>query len=215
MLTPEEHALFLSTIAKIQVQAQEQLVADTTPVHTVHFIAKLHASVDQLSQKSQQEQSFACQAGCSYCCYVRVEALEPEIFLIARTLRQESLVDQFHTMQRLQAHVHHQHAARGKSIHQPCPFLVNQMCSIYLVRPSVCRKAHSLDVQACATQQPQLPQNLAMALGAEALMKGTAYAYQALELPASGHELAQAVLIAMQDDKAEQRWLAGEPVFKE
>ncbi|WP_424195211.1 YkgJ family cysteine cluster protein [Ampullimonas aquatilis] len=215
MLTPEEHALFLSTIAKIQVQAQEQLLADTTPAHTVHFITRLHGSVDQLSHKSQQEQTFACQAGCSYCCHVRVEALEPEIFLIARTLRQESLIDQFHTMQRLQAHVNQQQAAKGKVVHQPCPFLVNQMCSIYLVRPAVCRKAHSLDVQACATQQPQLPQNLAMALGAEALMKGTAYAYQSLELSASGHELAQSVLLAMQDDMAEQRWLAGEPVFKE
>jgi hypothetical protein len=94
-----------------------------------------------------------------------------------------------------------------------CPFLIDGLCSIYEVRPTACRKAHSLDVTSCATASPTIPQNLRMALHAEALALGTANAYGDRRLDAAKHEFIAAVIVALKDPSTETRWFAGEHVF--
>ena len=94
-----------------------------------------------------------------------------------------------------------------------CPFLKNELCAIYDVRPSVCRKAHSLDVTKCQTGASEIPQNLATMVSVAALTKGMSDAYGRLGFDASGHELGRAVLLALSDPTAESRWCSGEAVF--
>ena len=81
------------------------------------------------------------------------------------------------------------------------------------MRPANCRKAHSLDVTQCATHGPKIPQRLDVLLKAEALCKGSADAYAHIGLAAGGHELGQALLLALTDPGAEARWMNGEAVF--
>jgi hypothetical protein len=102
---------------------------------------------------------------------------------------------------------------RGAMAHPPCPFLNNALCSIYDVRPSVCRKAHSLDVNSCRGHAPELPQDLGVVVAAEALTKGTADAYRKLGFDARAYELGGAVLLALTDPTAELRWYRSEPLY--
>ena len=81
------------------------------------------------------------------------------------------------------------------------------------MRPAACRKVHSFDVKKCESAGAEIPHSLEVILKSETLMKGTANAYQQAKLPASGHDLGQAVLLALTDETAESRWYGGELVF--
>lgn len=214
MLNPEEQDAFLSAIAAVEQVALNRLSANRSLTFAIAFIAKLQDGVDQVVHTaSAQGQKLDCRAGCSHCCSARVEALEAEIFQIARELKKLAPEKLAALVARLQEHAA---AARDVSVWDyriRCPFLTENLCSIYPVRPAACRKAHSLDVEKCALPGAEIPQSLNIALKTEALMKGTAQAYGKVDLPASGHELGQAVLLALTDETAESRWYEGEPVF--
>jgi Fe-S-cluster containining protein len=142
-----------------------------------------------------------------------VEATEPEIFLIAREIRKgapEEVQAILETL-RVRAAVTKDDAKNLRR--RDCAFLKNKRCSIYEVRPSTCRKAHSLSAESCGNFASEIPQKLEILLGAEALIQGTADAYRQLKLHASAHELCNAVLLALSDDTAEARWYNGETVF--
>jgi hypothetical protein len=132
-----------------------------------------------------------------------VQATEPELLRIARVVRGWPNTAQADLRARLQAH------APG----QACAFLQAERCTVYEARPGACRKAHSLSVAACEARAAQVPQNLAWIVDAEALITGTAAAYQDAALPASAQELNRGVLTALSADDAEGRWFAGEALF--
>jgi hypothetical protein len=140
--------------------------------------------------------------------------LEPEIFRIAHELEQlapQALQTTINAMQDYVSRI------QGVSVWEhriACPFLQQNLCSIYQVRPARCRKAHSFDVEKCATAGADIPESMEVAVKSEAMMKGTSLAYVDAHLPASGHELVQAVLLALTDKTAESRWYAGEAPFE-
>lgn len=216
MLSREEQAEFLSAIERVRQAALRLLNANRSMPFALALISKLQLGVDQVVDAAiDQGQKLDCKAGCSHCCSVRVEAIEPEIFRIADELKKFSPEKLAALTARLQ-----QHAARAKGVsvwdhHIQCPFLTQDLCSIYPFRPAVCRMAHSFDVEKCRVSGSEIPQSLNIVLKAEALMKGTADAYCQADLSASGHELGQAVLLALTDETAESRWYHGELVFKE
>ncbi len=213
MLSSEEQSEFLSAIETVQQAALNQLCSNQSISHAITFISKLQLSVDHVVQTSFDRQTIDCKAGCSHCCNVRVEALEPEIFFIAQELRKnppDILEDVIESLR--------QHAATVKDVsiqdyHFQCPFLKDHLCSIYPVRPAVCRKVHSFDVEKCKTPGAKIPQSLNIILKSDALIKGMANAYNQVKLAASGHEIGQAVLLALTDEAAETKWYNGEPFF--
>lgn len=216
MLSPEEQAEFLSAIETVQQVAFSHLSANRSRPFAITFISKLQRGVDQVVHTAiDQGQKLDCRAGCSHCCNVRVEALEPEIFQIVRELKKLSPEKFEEIILRLKNHAA---MAKGVSVwdHRiKCPFLTENLCSIYPVRPAVCRMAHSFEVEKCEASSAEIPQSLNIVLKSEALMKGTAEAYRKVDLPASGHELGQAVLLALTDETAESRWYEGQSVFNE
>jgi Fe-S-cluster containining protein len=216
MLSSEEQADFLSALEAVERVALKQLGANRELPFAVAFIAKLQHGVDQVVHAAmEQGEKLDCRAGCSHCCNVRVEALEPEIFRIAQELKKLSPEKLAALVGRLQSHAA---MAKGVSVWDyriACPFLTEDLCSIYPFRPAVCRKAHSFEVRKCEMAGAEIPQSLNIVLRTEALMKGTANAYGRAGLPASGHELGQAVLLALTDETAEFLWYEGKPVFNE
>lgn len=220
VLSDEEQAAFHASIAGVRNAASRALQQRSGAAHLIAFIAQLHSAVDDVALRAAQTGPVPdCKPGCTFCCSVRVEATEPEIFRIARTIRQRpanevaALVEALR--QRVAADSNRQgDAAARQHTRQPCTFLDGALCSIYAVRPANCRKAHSLSVQQCAAFAPVIPQNLKLLLDAEALMAGTAEAYRDDHLAASPHELLAAVLQALTDASAESRWAAGAPAFR-
>ncbi len=214
-LTPEETAAFLQSADKVCQAAVRHLNDKRGLPSAITFVRNLQNSIDQVvNTEVDQGAKLACKAGCSYCCSARVEAIEPEVFRIAREIASRPHEEINALIERLQTYVAMPSDVAPWQQRMPCPFLVDDLCSIYEVRPGVCRKAHSLDVAKCAENAPEIPQSLNIVLGAEALLKGTSDAYREIGLHASGHDLGQAVLIALSDSTVESRWQSGEAVFE-
>lgn len=214
MLTPQEQADVRRSVENVQQVVGKQLDSNRNQSFAVTFVSTLQRGVDGVVQAAiDQGVRFDCKAGCSHCCSVRVEALEPEIFQIVRRIRTLPQAD----IERLTARLKEYAAsARGVSAldHRiECAFLKENLCSIYEFRPAVCRKAHSFDVEKCKSRSPAIPARLDIALQSEVLIKGTAKGYRQSKLAASAHNLGLAVLIALTDATAESRWYRGEAVF--
>jgi Fe-S-cluster containining protein len=210
MLSDEERTEFHAAVDSVQRVVVTHLEKAHSAQHAIAFVSNLHRGVDRVFQDVLDKgQDIACKAGCNYCCSVRVHATEPEIFLIAAQLRERPADQLKIVLNRLKDHAALASLVSTANHRTACPFLDASLCSIYAVRPAVCRKAHSLDAQLCEKSSAELPQSLNILLKAEALMKGTAEAYLQVGLPASSHEFGQAVLLALTDDSTQQRWYAG------
>jgi Fe-S-cluster containining protein len=214
MLTHEEQVAFLMSANNVRKAAECHLRANRDKQSVIKFVSNLQHGVSRVIQTAvEQGVKIACEAGCNHCCSARVEAIAPEIFRIARELESRPADELNHYVQRLTMHVAMPSEAAAWAHRTQCPFLSNDLCSIYDVRPSRCRKAHSLDVTKCRANAPEIPQDLGTVLGVEALVKGTSDAYSSLGYDASSHELGRSVLIALSDPSAESRWYSGESVF--
>ena len=76
----------------------------------------------------------ACKRGCSSCCHMNITISQVEANEIARK--------SMRACQTLEQHVSHDF---GEFSGVPCPFLIDDACSIYGDRPYVCRKHYSFD----------------------------------------------------------------------
>lgn len=209
MLTDEEQVAFRESIGRVRRMAARSLGQVGDAGRAIEFVANLHRGLDNLASRAAKPGYVPdCKAGCSYCCHVRVEATDPEIFRIARKIRQQHAPEVADLIDKLRRRVTGHNAGR-----KSCTFLAEGRCNIYEVRPATCRKAHSLSVKQCETLSPEIPQDLKLLVEAEALIAGTSEAYREVRLPASAHELNSAVLSALVDESAEARWYAGENVF--
>lgn len=117
-------------------------------------MAYAHDIVDVL-ERSNQSPAVACGPGCSYCCHSQIHVLPIEALLILSFINERFTEKQILLLmdrieQRLQR-------TRGKSLgilfsvkdELPCIFLENGMCSIYQVRPFICRAWNSMDSSLC------------------------------------------------------------------
>ena len=79
-----------------------------------------------------------CRKGCSACCHMPVEITKSEAELIGNAISRKP------------EHLSPGHHKLASSLHSrpdtPCPFLINNACSIYENRPIVCRNHTVLDV---------------------------------------------------------------------
>jgi Fe-S-cluster containining protein len=164
-------------------------------------VALLHTGLDTVAARAAADGPAPdCRPGCAHCCRRPVEATDPEVLRLARAVRGWPAPERAALHARLRAH------RPG----QACAFLRDERCSVYALRPGVCRKAHSLSVQACAAGAAEIPQRLDWIVDAEALMAGTALAYRDAGLPAAARELNAAVARALDDATCEARWQRGE-----
>ncbi|NDY72115.1 YkgJ family cysteine cluster protein [Desulfobacter hydrogenophilus] len=119
-----------------------------------NVMAYAHDIVDAL-ERSNQSPAVACGPGCSYCCHSQIHVLPIEALLILSFIHECFTGEQILLLmdrieQRLQR-------TRGQSIgalfsvksELPCIFLENGMCSIYQVRPFICRAWNSMDSSLC------------------------------------------------------------------
>jgi Fe-S-cluster containining protein len=167
--------------------------------------------------------AIACRRGCKYCCHTFVAAVPPEVFRIARAVREGSAGG-------LDAAALSARSAplRGLGPEQrigarlACPLLIDGMCSVYDERPLVCRQATALSVEACTEEYEGRSggsdrievsaAHLAHASNAHVALLG---AMLAVRLPVDAFELSSALVVALADAESERRWLAGEDVFRE
>lgn len=199
MLTDAEQSAFLAAMAAVRARVAGQLQALPRGEQQIHFVSNLQRSVDRAVQAhSAPGRQPECAPACAYCCHVPVEAGEPELLIIAaqiKALPAEAYAD-------FLANLAQRIAARAAGERSACVFLQNDLCSIYTLRPAVCRKAHSLSASACASGASEIPQDLELLLQAEAMIQGTAQGYVEAGLRFGAHELMAGLLRILRDEPA-------------
>lgn len=97
----------------------------------------------------------ACREGCSFCCFNQVEVTPPEALRIGHYVGQNfSQEDKDGLMKRVNRSLSLKAGKSKKKIARlrrqfPCPLLMDGKCSIYPVRPLVCRAMHTFNAEAC------------------------------------------------------------------
>jgi Fe-S-cluster containining protein len=169
-------------------------------------------------------QPLACQEGCDACCHNLVELTPPEALLIGHHIRQHfSETDQDLVLTRVASNLS---LAAGKSkaalaaVRQdlPCPLLRGRACSVYPIRPLMCRAMHGLNREVCeaelrsgslaGSQYYAHRHEIALSVSAGVLEGCRAVGCQAgtLDLSRALHDL-------FNKENAVERWIGGEDVF--
>ena len=191
------------------------LQANRRKAGVLRLAAQVHrgmsAAIDALPSKAQH----ACAPGCFFCCYLPVDVLAPEAFRIAAHLKQTRSPGELADLVcRLGAYGQQGFGAR------PCVFLADGRCSIYEVRPMVCRGYNSLSKERCeafyhdASIDLKGTKDRVAGRLAEAIEDGVIAGLNALGLDAQWYELPSAVLRALETTNGPARWARGEAVFQ-
>ncbi len=198
-----------------------KLLGRRGPDSAVATAAAAAAAFDLRAQPLLRKYPVACRRGCSYCCHgQQVPVSAPEALEIAAHIRTRPAERRHLLAERLVAT---DRRTRGRSraeiMHEmlPCPFLLEGECGIYPVRPLACRAFVSLDLDPCkrgfSGEEVKIPSPSVFAILQDFAVRATAEAAGKVGLAAGRYELHAAVFIALADDQAEKRWLAGEDLF--
>jgi Fe-S-cluster containining protein len=183
---------------------------------------------DHLTRRFEAEHDLihpiTCQEGCDSCCYNQVELTPPEALLIGHYIAQQFsqaekdllLVHAARITELINKLGKAESAARRQEI--PCPLLRNRSCSVYPVRPLVCRAMHGLDRERCAaelrtgslagSQYYAHRHDVAVSVAA-GLMEGCKVA----GLQSWPLNLTRALQDFFRQEKAVESWISGEEVF--
>ncbi len=150
--------------AQSEFESASQALAKLSPQEAlIGFYRRLDAAVAKAIEESSVKP--ACRAGCSFCCYYKVEARAVEVLAIREYVLAkfkpeliQAIVEQANrNVAEAKTLTHIEHLATN----QRCPFLVDDKCTVYSVRPSKCRNFHAADMQGCKDSYDQ-PTNLSI-----------------------------------------------------
>ena len=123
------------------------------------FVLRSLAFGDQViaeyEAKAPVEEKIACRAGCAYCCHYEVILSPAEAVLIGHHAKHSfSETEAVRLLERTDRILNLRDGKsvshRARVLHEtPCVFLEDDRCSVYEVRPLICRALHSLDRQGC------------------------------------------------------------------
>jgi hypothetical protein len=202
----------------LALAVREELSDTKTPARASKAAAMVERVFDLTMRKlppAQRQQPLACAVGCTYCCHNMVMATAPEIFLAASELRRNR--DKAYLAE-VGGRCDAVGQAREAGARPPCPLLENDRCTVYAARPAVCRKHNSLAVAACRSEHEGKPSQIPLRRFDQGVFECCAAALlTGLRLwdarGASVFELSGALKVVLQDERSEQKWLAGEDVF--
>jgi Fe-S-cluster containining protein len=189
-------------------------------------LTKSHTRYHNLIAKAVEESPVkpACKSGCAYCCHYKVEVRAPEIFLIKEHLQHHFTTTSIHTIlaeaeanaQLIKTLTPEQHL----STNIKCPFLKDNSCSIYTVRPFKCRNFHATSVSGCETSFNN-PSDLQITTSmietvtvlGDAHTQGFEVAIKNAGLDAAAYDLNTALLEAFTETNAIKRFKRGKKAF--
>ena len=168
------------------------------------------------------QNTIACRAGCSFCCWLQIDVRAHEVFLIVRHLRQTRTPEALAILRAAAVATLDQtrpmnHEERGRVTLQ-CVLLQDGLCSVYAVRPAACRRYHSRAVAACEQlwQGADEPGEIEFPFVAEMgrhLANGMHNAFVRAGFDGFCYDLTSALAEALTYPECERRWLEKEKAF--
>ncbi|MFI5386615.1 MAG: YkgJ family cysteine cluster protein [Fimbriimonadales bacterium] len=160
----------------------------------------------------------ACRSGCAACCYVRVSVMPAEALNLARHVKERFTRQELYLLlDRIRSYVGSIAAlpVEGRMRHVlACPFLSEQQqCTVYQARPLACRMHHSLSREACEDPESPVPVIEDYVNATVPVMEGIYEGSGMAGTRPDELEFAPAMLVALEQEDVEERWLAGEHVF--
>lgn len=168
----------------------------------------------------QTEQGIACQAGCNFCCHLRVMVYPHEAVALAHHLTTQMPAEQGQQVRvRLRENARRllQHPTPATTERIPCAFLVEGRCSAYEVRPSACAGYHSLSRAACEQDHEGaasgagagIPMSQAMQHVGNVLDEGLKLGFTSVRLRPTRIELHTIVDALVDNPALANRWRSG------
>jgi Fe-S-cluster containining protein len=207
---------------QIVAQCGKEVDFESLNTATGNFYRRLDNTITGVAEHI--EQTIKCQQGCSYCCHFRVDVSVNEVFAIV-----EHVLSTF-TSDKLEMLV--EKAAKNKKklemlsqaerivTNIACPLLEDNTCSIYVMRPSMCRKMHSTNVEACqhsydnpedkTVENAEHPVLSAITM---TMLTAAREGFSALGLDKTVYDLNDVLIFALSDSKYKKRWLNGKKTF--
>ena len=160
-----------------------------------------------------------CTAGCSFCCWLRIDAQAHEILLLARYIRahwSEGGIATLLAQARLSSPSEKDDSMARTQ--RPCVLLKDGMCQVYPVRPGACRRYYSKAVSEChrlwmdASAEGTVEYPLISDTG-RAVGGAVNHSFAMAGFDDSYYELTAALVEALEDRDCEERWLQHTKVF--
>jgi Fe-S-cluster containining protein len=199
-----------------------------TPERALEIALSAFFLADHLTRRVEAEPDLphpvACREECDSCCYNQVELTPPEALRLGRHIAEHFSATEKAAV--LAAVARNLALTEGKPpaaiaagrAELPCPLLREHRCSVYPVRPLMCRAMHALDRERCDAE-----------LRAGSLAGSTYYAHrheialavaaglregcQAAGLQSGALNLAQALDDFFAQENPVEKWIAGGKVF--
>lgn len=160
----------------------------------------------------------ACQRGCAHCCRIWVDATRVEVIHIAKSFEGGARASAMETFREAVSVTGGMSSVDRAQLVHPCPLLRDGACSIYDVRPTVCRSLVSMDASICARVFYLLSDeeivspapNILLGRGYRMALAG---ALKHAGIPHTQVELNSSLNLALSNEDAERQLLAGEDPF--
>ena len=203
-------------VAEAHVRHLALMLRDTNLEHRAVRAATYAGEIFDATLAREKKGPVACAKGCFHCCTKLVMATIPDIFRLA-----QPIVGKTAKISEIQAAAETSRAiTHGQKANQrlPCPVLDQGACSAYAARPIPCRFLLSQSLAACVRifeeasgeAFPFTEGTLAVRHQLDAIVRA---ALMLAGLPANHYDLIGALAVALTADNAEDRWLAGAPLF--
>lgn len=181
-------------------------------------ISKIHQAMETAGSRVD------CKAGCSSCCFRSVPVSIAEAVAIASHVESRFSPDERRDLaKRAAAYAKSNENCMAEDplkCRAACPFLVNDLCSIYGARPINCRGANSVDVSKCVQRKehPQTPVHVPSVGAQDSAASATSYGLRAgllFEALDQGHvDLGLAIGVLLDNPAAAENYLAGGNAFQ-
>lgn len=164
----------------------------------------------------------ACKEGCAWCCHQVVGTVAPEVFRIVSFLRETLPAVELQALRERAIRLTDQRRSlrleKWAGARLPCPLLVENRCAAYAVRPLTCRGCNSSDARRCeqsvaSRTRVDIPNYSPQQRLCTFVLDGLCAGLDEVGLKGELLDLTAALGIALTQEDAAERWLAGQPTF--
>lgn len=189
---------------------------------TINFFKRLDETITGAS--AHLEKDVQCKKGCSYCCYFKVDVSANEVFAIVDYIKTELSSEELecHIERAKENKIKIARLSQSKRIvtNVACPLLVDDACSVYAIRPAMCRKIHSMNVSFCKNsfdnpedRNIENAENPVLAAITMSMLTAAKHGFKSHKLDDTVYDLSEVLIYALEDNKYKKRWLNGKKAF--